>query len=145
MPRLSPDGRTLVFSEWREGRTRKIHLAPFTGELIPESQWSLIVDGSEFDRQPTWSPSGDVIYFQSDRDGTRCIWAQRVDPATRKAVGPAFATHHIHQLRYYLNDLGDPAAAGLSVVSGQMYFAAFEARSNVWMAELRGGGSNAPQ
>jgi Tol biopolymer transport system component len=137
MPRLSPDGRTLVFSESREGRVRKIHLAPFSGEPVPESQWSLIVDGTEFDRQPTWSPSGDTVYFQSDRDGTRCIWAQRVDTSTRKAVGPPFAAHHIHQMRYYLNDVGDPAAVGLSVVNGQMYFAGFEARSNVWMAERR--------
>jgi eukaryotic-like serine/threonine-protein kinase len=137
MPRLSPDARTLMFSESREGRIRKIHLVPFTGEPVPESQWSLVVDGTEFDRQPTWSPSGDTVYFQSDRDGTRCIWAQRIDPATRKAVGRSFAAHHIHQLRYYLNDLGDPAGAGLSVVNGQLYFAAFETRSNVWMAERR--------
>lgn len=139
MPRLSPDGRTLVFSESREGRIRKIHLAPFTGEPVPESAWSLIVDGTEFDRQPTWSPSGDIVYFQSDRDGTRCIWAQRVDGATRTAVRPPFAAHHIHQYRYYLNDLGDPAVAGVTVVDGQMYFAAFETRSNVWMAERRHG------
>ena len=139
MPHLSPDGRALVFSQSSEGRVRTIHLVPFTGDLVPESQWSLIVDGTEFDRQPTWSPSGDIVYFQSDRDGTRCIWAQRIDPATRTAVGPPFAAHHIHQLRYYLNELGDPAAVGLTVVNGQMYFAAFETRSNVWMAERRDG------
>jgi Tol biopolymer transport system component len=139
MPRLSPDGRVLAFSQNREGRARRIYLAPFTGEPVPESQWSLVVDGTDFDRQPVWSPSGDIVYFQSDRDGTRCIWAQRVDSSTRKTVGPPFAAHHIHQLRYYLNDLGDPAAAGLTVVNGQMYFAAFETRSNVWMAERRDG------
>ena len=41
----------------------------------------------------------------------------------------------IHQLRYYLDEIGDPAAVGLTVVNGQMYFAGFETRSNVWMAE----------
>jgi eukaryotic-like serine/threonine-protein kinase len=95
------------------------------------------VDGSDFDRQPVWLPAGDMIYFQSDRDGTRCIWAQRVDTSTRKAVGPPFAAHHIHQLRYYLTDIGDPAAVGLTVVNGQMYFAGFETRSNVWTADRR--------
>jgi eukaryotic-like serine/threonine-protein kinase len=139
MPRVSPDGRALTFSQNREGRARRIYLAPFTGEPVPESQWSLLVDGTHFDRQPVWSPSGDIVYFQSDRDGTRCIWAQRVDTATRKAVGPPFAAHHIHQLRYYLTDIGDPAAVGLTVVNGQMYFAGFETRSNVWMAERRDG------
>jgi dipeptidyl aminopeptidase/acylaminoacyl peptidase len=137
MPRLSPDGRVLVFNQVREGRARRIYLVPFTGEPVPESEWALLVDGTDFDRQPVWSPSGDIIYFLSDRDGTRCIWAQRVDVSTRKAVGQPFAAHHIHQLRYYLTDVGDPAAVGLTVVSGEMYFAGFEARSNVWMAERR--------
>jgi Tol biopolymer transport system component len=141
MPRLSPDGRVLAFSELRPGRARRIHLVPFTGEPVPESQWSVIVDGTELDRQPVWSPSGDSIYFLSDRDGARCIWAQRVDTSTRKAVGQPFAAHHIHQLRYYLNDIGDPAHVGLSVVNGQLYFAGFEFRSNVWLAERRDGGS----
>jgi eukaryotic-like serine/threonine-protein kinase len=135
MPRVSPDGRVLTFSEVRPGRTRRINLVPFTGEAIPESQWSVVLDGADFDRQPVWSPSGDIIYFLSDRDGTRCVWAQRVDTSTRKAVGPPYAAHHIHQVRYYLNDVGDPAAVGLTVVNGQMYFAGFEIRSNVWMAE----------
>ena len=91
--------RAGVQPERGEGRARRIYLVPFTGEPVPESQWSLIVDGTDFDRQPVWSPSGDMIYFQSDRDGTRCIWAQRVDTSTRKAVGEPFAAHHIHQLR----------------------------------------------
>jgi Tol biopolymer transport system component len=141
MPRVSPDGRVLTFTEVRPGRARRINLVSFTGEAVPESQWSVVVDGADFDRQPVWSPSGDMIYFLSDRDGTRCIWAQRVDTSTRKAVGQPFAAHHIHQVRYYLNDVGDPAAVGLTLVNGQMYFAGFELRSNVWMAERSEGES----
>jgi len=137
MPRLSPDGRALSFNQVREGPARRIYLAPFTGEPVPEGQWSLLLDGKDFDRQPVWAPAGDILYFMSDRDGARCIWAQRVDTSARTAVGPPFAAHHIHQLRYYLNDVGDPAAVGLTVVNGQMYFAGFETRSNVWMAERR--------
>ncbi len=139
MPRLSPDGRVVSFNQAGEGRARRIYLVPFTGEPVPQSEWSLLVDGQHFDRQPVWSPSGDIVYFQSDRDGTRGIWALRVDTSTRKAVGQPFAAHHIHQVRYYLNDIGDPAAVGLTVVNGQMYFAGFETRSNVWMAERRDG------
>jgi Tol biopolymer transport system component len=139
MPRVSPDGRVLTFTELRPGRARRINLVPFTGEAVPESQWSVVLDGAELDRQPVWSPSSDILYFLSDRDGTRCIWAQRVDTSTRKAVGQPFAAHHIHQVRYYLNDVGDPAAVGLTVTNGQMYFAGFEVRANVWMAERNNG------
>jgi serine/threonine protein kinase/Tol biopolymer transport system component len=135
MPRLSPDGRALSFTEVLPGRARRITLVPFTGQAVPQSEWSVVVDGSALDRQPAWSPAGDFIYFQSDRDGTRCIWAQRVDTGTRKAVGPPFAAHHIHQIRYYLDDVGDPAGVGLTIANGQMFFAAFELQSNVWMAE----------
>jgi Tol biopolymer transport system component len=139
MPRVSPDGRLLVFTELRPGRARRINLVPFTGDAVAGSQWTVLVDGADFDRQPVWSPSGDLIYFLSDRDGTRCIWAQRIDRSTGKPVGDAFAAHHIHQVRYHLNDVGDPAAVGLTVVNGQMYFAGFEIRSNVWIAERREG------
>jgi Tol biopolymer transport system component len=139
MPRLSPDGRVLAFTQMMPGRARRIYLVPFTGALVPESEWTLLLDGADFDRQPVWSPSGDILYFMSDRDGSRCIWAQRVDATTRKAVGQPFAAHHIHHLRYYLHDVGDPAAVGLSVVNGQMFFAGFETGSNVWWAERRDG------
>ena len=58
-----------------------------------------------------------------------------MDTATRKAVGEPFAAHHIHNLRYYLSDIGDPAGVGLSVANGQMFLAGFELQSNVWLAE----------
>jgi len=98
-----------------------------------------VIEGVDLDRQPVWSPSGDIIYFLSDRDGARCIWAQRVDTSTRKAVGQSFAAHHVHQVRYDLINAGAPASVGLTVANGQMYFAGFESRSNVWMAERREG------
>jgi eukaryotic-like serine/threonine-protein kinase len=137
MPRLSPDGRLVAFSELRGGRARRIYVAPFTGEPVPEKDWTVLVDGSDFDRQPAWAPSGNVIYFVSDRDGARCIWAQRVDMASRKPLGAPFAAHHMHQFRYNLDDIGDPAAVGLSIANGQMFYAAFEMQSNVWLAERK--------
>ncbi len=136
MPRLSPDGRLLSFTEVRPGRARRIYLVPYTGEPIPEQEWSVVVDGSNFDRQPVWSPAGDRLYFQSDRDGLRCIWAQRLDPATRRPLGAPFAAQHLHQFRYNLNDV-DPAAIGLSLAGNHMFYATFELQSNVWLAQRR--------
>ena len=94
-----------------------------------------LLDGSNFDRQPFWAPSGNLIYFLSDRDGSRCVWAQRVDARTRQPSGAAFAAHHLHQTRYNLNDVGNVAAVGLSLASGQMFYASFELQSNIWLAE----------
>jgi Tol biopolymer transport system component/predicted Ser/Thr protein kinase len=137
MPRVSPDGRLLAFSGVRPGRNRRIYLVPFTGEPVPEKEWTVLVEGSALDRQPTWAPSGDLIYFLSDRDGSRCVWAQRVDTASRRPLGAPFAAHHMHQFRYNLNDVGDPVLIGLSLASGQLFYAGFELQSNIWLAERR--------
>jgi eukaryotic-like serine/threonine-protein kinase len=136
MPRVSPDGRVIVFTQVRPGRARRIYLAPFTGQPVPEDQWSVVIDGSDFDRQPAWAPTGSTIYFLSERDGSRCIWAQRVDTATRQAIGSPFAAHHVHQVRYSLGD-ADVASIGLSVANGQMFYASSDLQSNVWLAERR--------
>jgi len=82
---------------------------------------------------------GNLIFFLSDRDGSRCVWAQRVDPATRQPVGAPFASHHAHQVRNNLSDVGDPAQVGLSVANGQMFYASFDLQSNVWLASGRAG------
>ncbi len=136
MPRLSPDGRVIAFSQVRPGRARRIYLAPFTGQQVPEDQWSLVVDSSDFDRQPAWAPAGNTIYFLSERDGSRCIWAQRVDTTTRQPIGSPFAAHHVHQLRYTLGDM-DVAMIGLSLANGEMFYASSDLQSNVWLAERR--------
>jgi Tol biopolymer transport system component len=137
MPRLSPDGRMLTFTALRPGRARRIYLVPFTGEPVPEKDWTVLVDGTDLDRQPFWGPSGNLVYFMSDRDGSRCIWAQRVDTSNRQPLGAPFAVHHMHTFRYNLNDIGDPAGVGLSVANRQLFYASFELQSNVWLAERR--------
>jgi hypothetical protein len=127
----------VVFSMARQGRARRLYLAPFTDDAVPETEWTLIVDGADFERQPFWAPNGNFIYFLSEPDGFRCIWAQRVDMANRKAVGTPFAVHHPHEFRSSLEPIPDVAHIGLSVANGQMFYASFELQSNVWMAERR--------
>jgi eukaryotic-like serine/threonine-protein kinase len=137
MPRLSPDGRYVAFTMVRPGRARRIYVAPLGDGPIPEQQWTVVVDGSDFDRQPFWAPSGSLIYFLSERDGFRCVWAQRIDPATRRAVGQPFGAHHMHQTRYSLQAIPDVATIGLSIAGDQLFYASFEMQANVWLAERR--------
>ncbi len=137
MPRLSPDGRSVVFTVLLTGRARRMFIAPYTGQEVPAREWKVLVEGTDLDRQPFWAPSGQLVYFLSDRDGYRCIWAQPVDQATRQPAGAPFAAHHLHQIRYNLEPIGDVAAVGLSMAGGYFFYAAFELQSNVWLAERR--------
>jgi Tol biopolymer transport system component/predicted Ser/Thr protein kinase len=137
MPHLSPDGRDLLYTMQLPRGARRVYVAPFTGDLVPEQNWTLLVDGANYERQPLWAPGGGLIYFLSERDGFRCVWAQRVDMATRLPVGEPFGAHHMHQTRYSLVPFADTASIGLSIAGGYLFYASFETQANVWLAERR--------
>jgi Tol biopolymer transport system component len=88
VPHLSPDEKWISFSMVTSASGCHFYVAPFAGDHeIPQSQWILVLDGDSLERQPFSSPLGDVLYFLSDRDGFRCIWALRLDP--QPAMPPA--------------------------------------------------------
>jgi hypothetical protein len=75
-----------------------------------------------------------MLYFVSDQDGFRCLWAQRLEPSTKHPAGPAFAVYHFHHARLSLTGVGlTPAAAGPSVAKDKIVFALGELTGNVWM------------
>jgi len=93
-----------------------------------------ITDGSTWDSNPTFSPDGSLLYFYSQRDGARCIWAQRLDPASKRPVGAPFAVYHLHRARR------SPAYArvgqgSLSLARNKIVFVMPERLGNVWLAE----------
>jgi Tol biopolymer transport system component len=123
---FSPDNRWVVFGYPPTGRT---YVAPF-GELpIPESAWIPIVD-NWWD----WEWYGNLIYSVSDRDGFSCIWAQRLDAATRRPVGAPFAVFHAHSARVSLANQGE---VYLSVGRDKMLFNMADRTGNIWMAEWK--------
>ena len=76
-----------------------------------------------------WSPDGNLLYFASDRDRYRCIWAQRLHPVTKSAIGKPFAVLHNHErTSHYLSSMTatrDRLVLGLSRGS-----------SDIWMTKL---------
>ena len=136
LPRVSPDEKWVAFQTVVSQTQRKMYVAPITNwRAGPESSWIYIPDA----RAPAaWSPSGNLLYFLSDRDGFRCIWAQRLNPRTRHAEGPAFAVQHLHAARRTLSINLEVASIGLSVAPGKLFFSAPEHTGNVWIAELEG-------
>jgi len=113
---------------------------------VPPSEWIAVTDGKALERDACWSPGGNLLYYLSERDGFRCIWARRLDPVGKKPAGEAFAVRHFHSARWSLRRVGFSGyLAGLSVVAGQMVLALGELRGNIWMEEKARGEQAVPQ
>ena len=90
-PRLSPDERWMLFQTVISQTQRRIFVAPLRDwRVAPESSWIPITNGLTPDRMAVWAPDGNLVYFLSERDGFRCFWAQRLDPATKHPLGDPF-------------------------------------------------------
>jgi Tol biopolymer transport system component len=137
--RFSPDGNWVSFQVVIESATkRQIFVAPVRERrAAAEAEWIAITDGSGLDRNAVWSPDGNLLYFLSERDGFRCIWAQRLDRATKRPVDQPFAAYHFHQARHSLMPAQEVARIGLSVTRDQIIFSMAETVGNVWLATFK--------
>ena len=134
--RFSPDDRWISFHAITP-TARRIFVAAFHGAAaIPEDQWIPITDGKAMDRYADWSPDGKLLYFLSERDGFRCIWAQRLDPATKHPSGDAFPIKHFHTSRRSLLAVADPINTAMSVATDKIVFSMVEQTGNIWMKDL---------
>jgi Tol biopolymer transport system component len=135
-PRLSPDGRWISFHVQNRLETRQIFIAPVRDRKIA-GDWIPITDGEGLDRNADWSPDGNVLYYQSEREGFRCIWARRLDPGTKRPLGPPIPIFHAHHANLSLAG-ADPAAVGPSIARDKIVFSQTEIAGNIWMAQLEG-------
>jgi len=76
-----------------------------------------------------------VLYFVSERDGFRCLYARRLDPATKRPLGPSWALQHFHRARRSIIDTSK-SWAKISVARDQLVFAMHEITGNIWAAKL---------
>ena len=133
---FSPDDRWVSFHTRTGPVSRQIFIAPVTQNPPPDDTWVAITNGTGMDRETAWSPDGNLLYFLSDRDGFRCIWAQRLQPAGKHPVGAAFPVQHFHHARRSLLAVGaNVGAIGLSVAKDRLFFAMGEVTGNIWLRE----------
>jgi Tol biopolymer transport system component len=133
-PQFSPDDRFVAFlAQTGQGRSR-IYVTPYRGlERLQISDWLPITGGELSDDKPRWSPDGNLMYFTSNRDGFMCIWAQRLDPQTKRPVGAAFDVHHFHTSRRSLANVG-LGPLETSVSRNALVFNLGEVTGNIWRA-----------
>jgi eukaryotic-like serine/threonine-protein kinase len=83
-----------------------------------------------------WSPQGDAIYFVSERDGSRCVWMRKLDPATRHPVGPVMPVLHLHGARRSMISTAiRPQRIAFAV--NNLFFSVQEQRGNIWKAVFK--------
>ena len=134
-PRFSPDGRWVSFQEFTGLASRRIYAAPLRGNAaVPARDWVPITDGTGLDRDAAWAPDGNLLYFFSERDGFPCIWAQRLEPLTKRPVGDMVPVYHLHHARRSLRSLDNLGVARLSTAPGKLVFSMGEYTGNVWLA-----------
>ena len=134
---FSRDGQWVAFHSLSNLRTTaQIWIAPVQETAVSQSDWIPVTDGNALERDPCWAPAGGVIYFVSERDGFGCVWARRLDPATKRPSGSPFAVRHFHSSRQSLRRVGAASRlTGLSVGGNRMVFALSDLTGNIWLSE----------
>lgn len=132
--RWSSDGKWIAFHEIQKPSSRStVQIAKVGERPAPASEWIAITDGIHADRSPAWSPSGNLIYYLSDRDGFQCVYAQKLDAKSKRPSGSAFAVQHLHEASRSLKFLRnrDPAI-GFYVGRGIAVLTMGELTGNIW-------------
>jgi hypothetical protein len=113
----------------------KLWVAPLKDPMpVPRTEWTLIGESPAIFRQACWAPNGNMIYFVSDRDTYRCIWAQRVDPTSKRPRGAAFPVQHFHGSLSLVTP--SPRDVGLSASQDKLFFSLVESTGNIWMTRI---------
>jgi hypothetical protein len=132
---FSPDQQWLSF-KLIIGDAGRVSAAPTVispirnGRPGGENEWIRVTD-NQFDSRNWWSPDGNVVYFLSSRDNFRCIWAQRLNPNTKKPIGPQVGILHFHGRQRQTSNV----AFGYAMTADRLYFPVQETKSNIWLAE----------
>jgi Tol biopolymer transport system component len=131
--RLSPDQRWVTFMGARPPNGR-LWIAPFRGhQAVAESDWIPLTEATGWGDKPRWSPDGNTVYYVAERDGFPCVWAQRLEPVTKRPIGPPASIHHFHSGRLSMRNVG---YGGLEIGIAQdgIIFNLGELTGNIWQA-----------
>jgi serine/threonine protein kinase len=136
-PQFSWDGQWLTFHVVNSENSRQIYVTPFReGRPTPRSEWVAVTDGKRLDRNPQWSPDGNLLYFMADRDGARGIYAQRLDPVTKHPVGALFEVEMFRSARRSMMQFANSGESWPAVARDKIVFPLGEMTGNIWLTRL---------
>jgi serine/threonine protein kinase len=99
-------------------------------------RWIQVTTGEYHDDKPQLSPDGNTLYFTSNRDGFMCMWAQRLDPKTKRPLGAPFPIQHFHGSQRVHSGISQAADLELNVAKDKIVTNLDEVHSDIWMMDL---------
>jgi serine/threonine protein kinase len=147
--RLSPDDRWLTFVVAAPDHGIETYIAPVGDASTPPETWLRLPTDRSYvgiywntgrdcrtarSFSPVWAADGDLLYYFSDRDGHTCIWAQRLDPKTKKPQGAPYALCHFHRTETSPASFGK--AMFLAAASDRLILPVWTVTSNLWTAKV---------
>jgi len=125
--RFSPDGAWVTFLT-----SGGVWVAPLrNGVAASEREWFPITEEHARVDKPRWSADGTIIYYTSQRDGFLCLWAQRLDRASKRPVSPPWAVYHFHTARLSMTTVG-LGGLEISVAKNMIVLNLGELMGNIW-------------
>jgi Tol biopolymer transport system component/predicted Ser/Thr protein kinase len=136
-PHFSHDERWITLHVRNSEFTRQIFIVPFRfGRAATLEEWIPVTEGKSLDRDPAWSPDGNMLYWLADRNGVRGIYARKLDPTTKHPVGPEFEVRMFRGTRRSMNLFANSGLSRPAVARDRIVFALGERIGNIWMTRL---------
>jgi hypothetical protein len=101
------------------------------GAPVESERWIAVTQSKYFDAGPTFSRNGKILYFTPNRDKFTCLWAVRLDPATRKTLTEPFPVKHFHAGPRYYSTYPE-----ISVGPDRIVISLEQVQSDLWMTKF---------
>jgi Tol biopolymer transport system component/DNA-binding winged helix-turn-helix (wHTH) protein len=128
--RFSPDQRWIAFlaHDLLYNATSTVYVTRAAG-----GAWRAMTDGTVFDDKPRWGPDGRVLYYVSDRDGVKNVWARRFDNTNGAPVGEPFPVTSFRSPQFLVSP--QAVQMDIAITATHLMIPMSESRGDIWMLD----------